>query len=301
MSQNPTGSNIAEAISTAQVERPRVGFIGIGAQKCASTWLHDVLEEHPELSMPVASKEVDYFSYHYEFGRQWYEQRFAAGEQVCGEISPSYLHSPGVVARVAAYNSAMRIILIVRDPIERAISNHKHEVRIGHVQGPDLSFEFGLRNNPAYVEQGLYAKHLENWLSKFPAEQILVLKFEDVLENPESSLVRVCEFLDVDSSYLSPRLHTKSNVSYLNRSVGLDKAKNTFRSAIRGLGLGGVWARLGNAGLRKQYRKLNHVEPGEKIAAPLPETIDLLKAAFGPDLEKLERMTGLSTADWLQQ
>lgn len=301
MSQNPSGSNIAEAISTAHVELPRVGFIGIGAQKCASTWLHDVLEEHPELAMPVDCKEVDYFSYHYESGRRWYEQQFTANDAVCGEISPSYLHSPGVVDRVAAYNPAMRIILIIRDPIERAISNHKHEVRIGHIQGPDLSFESGLRNNPAYVEQGLYAKHLENWLSKFPAEQILVMKFEEVLENPETSLVKVCAFLDIDTGYQSPLLHTKSNPSYLNRSAGLEKAKNTFRSAIRSLGLGGVWERLGNAGLRKHYRKFNHVEPATKIAAPLPETIELLQAVFGPDLEKLERMTGLSTADWLQQ
>ena len=104
--------------------KPAIGFIGLGAQKCASTWLHDVLVDHPELSVPTELKEVDYFSYHHDRGPEWYEQRFDASAQdnLCGEISPSYLHSPDVVARVAEYNPDMRIILIVRDPIARAIS-----------------------------------------------------------------------------------------------------------------------------------------------------------------------------------
>ena len=290
-------------MSTISAAKPRVGFIGIGAQKCASTWLHDVLADHPELAMPTEAKEVDYFSYHHDFGRQWYEQTFSAADDgvLCGEVSPSYFHSPGVVERVAEYNPDMRIVLIVRDPIERAVSNHKHEIRIGHIQGSDLSFEFGLRNNSAYVEQGLYAKHLGKWYSSFSAEQILVLMFEDVVAQPETSLAKVCEFLDIDANYTSPRLHEKSNSSYLNRSVGLENTKNKMRGAIRSLGMGILWRRLGDAGLRQHYRKLNQVEPGEKVAVPTPATIQQLKEVFRPDLEKFDRLTGLSTANWLQQ
>ena len=173
--------------------KPIVDFIGIGAQKCASTWLHDVLIDHPQLALPGHVKEVNYFSYHYDRGRQWYERRFhaAADDVLCGEISPSYLHTPGVFDRVADYNPAMRIILIARDPIARAISNHKHELRIGNIHGDDQSFEFGLDNNAAYVEQGLYAKHLGGWLTRFPTEQILVLKFDDVKVRPADTVAKV--------------------------------------------------------------------------------------------------------------
>lgn len=302
MSQNHSGSLIVEAVSTVPDSQALVSFIGIGAQKCASTWLHDVLVDHPALSLPGDVKEVDYFSYHYDFGRQWYEQRFtSAASSVCGEVSPSYLHSPGVVERVADYNPGMRIILIVRDPIERAISNHKHEVRIGHVHGDDLSFEFGLRNNPAYIEQGLYAKHLESWYEKFSPEQILVLKFEDVVALPEAALVSVCEFLGANSDYRSPKLYLQSNRSYLSRSSGFEKTKNKLRAGVRALGLGGLWQRLGDTGLRQRYRNLNHVDADVKLAAPLPETLQRMRDIFQPDVEKLSRMTGLSTTDWLQQ
>lgn len=282
---------------------PRIGFIGIGAQKCASTWLHDVLLDHPELALPGQVKEVNYFSWHFDRGRQWYERRFdSVGKDVlCGEISPSYLHSPGVIDRVVDYNPAMRIILVARDPIVRAISNHKHELRIGNIHGSDQSFEFGLDNNAAYVEQGLYGKHLGNWLEKFPTEQILVMKFDDVVVRPARSLARVCEFLGVDASYESPHLHKQSNVSYLDRSSAAAKAKNAVRGALRSIGLGGLWQKLGDTGLRDKYRQVNRVEPEDIIGAPKRETLEELKVVFQPDLEKFESMTGLSTADWLQQ
>ena len=285
------------------INKPAIGFIGIGAQKCASTWLHDVLVDHPELSVPTELKEVDYFSYHHDRGPEWYEQRFDASAQdnLCGEISPSYLHSPDVVARVAEYNPDMRIILIVRDPIARAISNHKHELRIGNIQGTDMSFEFGLHRNQDYVEQGLYAKHLANWQSRFPAEQFLVLKFDDVISDPAKTLATVCEFLGVDASYVSPHVESRSNVSYLNRSVGVDKVKNAARTALRSIGLGGLWQRLGDTGLRDNYRRANRVEPDKVIAPPQAATLLELKETFRPDLKQLESMTGLSTADWLQQ
>jgi hypothetical protein len=283
--------------------KPRVGFIGIGAQKCASTWLHDVLVDHPEISMPSELKEVDYFSYHYERGPEWYADRFdvSALDTLCGEISPSYFHDPDVVARVAEYNPDMRIILIARDPIARAISNHKHELRIGNIQGADISFESGLRNNHDYVEQGLYAKHLEQWQSRFAAEQFLVLKFDDVIADPAKALAAVCEFLGVDSSYVSPHVENQANISYLNRSVAVEKLKNALRSAVRAVGLGGLWQRLGDSGLRDNYRRANRIEPERVIAPPQPATLRELKQVFAPDLQRFERMTGLSTANWLQQ
>lgn len=283
--------------------KPRVGFIGIGAQKCASTWLHDVLVDHPELALPGHVKEVNYFSYNYDRGRQWYERRFnsSSDDALCGEVSPSYLHTPGVVDRVADYNPAMRMILIARDPIVRALSNHKHELRIGNIHGDDKSFEFGLDNNAAYVEQGLYAKHLGDWLVRFPAEQILVLKFDEVVVHPDKVLAKVCEFLKVDTDYESPHLETQANASYLNKSPAVAKTKNVIRGALRSIGLGGLWERLGDTGLRDKYRKVNRVEPDEVIGPPKKETLAQLKKIFAPDLEKFEGMTGLSTADWLQQ
>jgi hypothetical protein len=211
------------------------------------------------------------------------------------------LHDPAVVARVADYNPDMRIILIARDPIARAISNHKHELRIGNIQGADISFESGLQKNHDYVEQGLYAKHLERWRACFAAEQFLVLKFDEVIADPAKALAAVCEFLGVDAGYVSPHVEKQANISYLHRSVVLHKLKNAARSVIRAIGLGGLWQRLGDSGLRDNYRRANRIEPERVIPPPQPATLRELKQIFAPDLQRFERMTGLSTADWLQQ
>ena len=79
---------------------PKPTFIGIGAQKCASTWIYDILKDHPDVALSEL-KEVDFFSYKYDHGLQWYENNFSeAGTQsVIGEISPSYFHEPAVPAR----------------------------------------------------------------------------------------------------------------------------------------------------------------------------------------------------------
>lgn len=282
---------------------PRVQFVGIGAQKCASTWLHDVLAQHPEVCLPAQKKEVDYFSYHFDFGYQWYERHFAcAGSaRITGEISPSYLHGPGVPERVARYNPDMRVILIARDPIARAYSNHKHEVRVGHLQGDDLSFETGLRNNPAYVEQGLYGRHLKRWLAVLPQQHMYVARFEDVVYDPVSVLQAVCGFLGIGPMPAEARLRDKSNESYLVRHGTFEVAKNALRSTVRALGLGRAWQQLGDSGLRARYRRLNRVAPESSIGAPAPETIAELRTLFQPDVEEFRKMTGLVLDDWLRQ
>ena len=161
---------------SARPNRPT--YVGIGAQKCASTWLHRILAEHPQVAVPEA-KEVDFFSWRFDHGYQWYERQFATGPETAvarGEISPSYFAEPAVPARIARYAPEVRVLLSLRDPVQRALSNHRHEVREGHLTGPDLSFEAGLANNPMYVEQGLYATHLRQWLHHFPRERILPIR-----------------------------------------------------------------------------------------------------------------------------
>lgn len=283
-------------------DNPKVRFLGIGAQKCATTWLHDVLADHPQLCLPGEVKELDFFSYFFDYGWQWYERHFehAAESAMCGEISPSYLHGPGVAERVAAYNPAMRIILMVRDPVERAVSNHRHEVRIGHFVGPDLSFEAGLRNNPAYIEQGLYAKHLRNWLQAFPQQQVMVLRFDEVIAEPALVLRRVCEFLGVDADYESPRLFEKSNESYLPRSGVLARGKNAIRGTLRAVGLGRIWELIGDAGLRERYRRVNRVKPEQVFGDPQPETLRQLRSTFEQDVRDLQQLSGADTSDWLK-
>ena len=149
-------------------------FLGIGAQKCASSWIRNVLHDHPEVFVSHP-REVDFFSYHYNRGYTWYERHFdhAGTAKAIGEISPSYFCDPLAPAWVREYKRDVKLILTLRDPIARAFSNHLHEIRMGHFRGADLRFEAGLESNPMYLFQSRYGTHLANWLREFPKDRVL--------------------------------------------------------------------------------------------------------------------------------
>jgi hypothetical protein len=279
----------------------RPTYVGIGAQKCASTWLHAILAEHPQVGVP-ASKELDFFSHRYDRGYQWYERCFGGTgpARARGEISPSYFCEPCVPERVARYLPEARILLMLRDPVERALSNHRHEVRSGHLTGGDLSFEAGLANNPMYVEQGLYATHLRNWLRCFPIESVLVVYQEEVEQDPARVARRVYGFLGVDAEFDPPSLRVSRNPSYVDRSAALAATKDALYGATRLPWLRGLWNAAAGAGLRGAYRRVNRKPSAAVIPAPQPETLAALRARFEPELRELESLLGRPTP-WLTQ
>jgi hypothetical protein len=280
--------------------RARPTYVGIGAQKCASTWLHRILSEHPEIAVPSV-KEVDFFSYCYDHGYQWYERRFAAGgaARVRGEISPSYFCEPAVPERISRYMPEAKILLSLRDPVERALSNHRHEVREGHFTGEDLSFEAGLQNNPMYVEQGLYATHLKNWLQYFPRDRILVVLMEDVEADPRAVCRLVYEFLGVDPTFVPAGLEQRYNRSFATRSASLSRLKDAVYGMTRLPGMGWLWQAAAGAGLRSMYRGLNNVPSSDVIPQPQARTLAQLRQRFEPEVRELETMIGRSLQTWL--
>jgi Sulfotransferase family len=285
-------------LSASLQSRPT--YVGIGAQKCASSWLHRILAEHPQVAVPQV-KELDFFSYRYDHGHQWYESCFRTTKlaRARGEISPSYFCEPMAPERVARYLPEAKILLSLRDPVERALSNHRHEVRVGHLTGPDLSFEFGLANNPMYVEQGLYATHLRNWLHHFPREEILVVLMEDIEADPQAVSRTVYRFLGVDDRYIPAGLVTRYNRSFATRWSTLGGVKDTLYGATRLPGLRWLWDAAASAGLRSLYRGINNVPSGSVIPEPEAQTLLQLRQRFAPEIRELETMIGRSLATWL--
>jgi hypothetical protein len=279
-------------------QKTKPGFVGIGAQKCASTWIYDILSDHPEVCVS-AVKEVNFFSYHFDHGYQWYEGQFdCSDDRLRGEISPSYFYEPAVPARIARYHPDAKLILALRDPVDRAISNHKHEVRVGHFSGDDLSFEAGLRNNPNYIDQGLYATHLKRWLEHFPAERILTVLFEDIVADPEQVARRVYAYLGIDESHRSEALDTRSNTGHLNRSPGLDGIRRQIRLSLARIGLAGAWEKLARSGLRNIYRRYNWLPAEAQIPPVSAEARNDLRQRFASEVEELEAILGRSLKHW---
>ena len=133
------------------------------------------------------SEPLDFFSYRFENGYRWYERQFPAHQSSrhFGEMSQSYFHEPAVVDRVWDYDPDLKIIVSLRDPVERALSQHRHLVRLGIVGHEDLRFEASLETNPTYVDQGRYFTHLSRWFDRFGAEKVMVVLMEEVIDDPE--------------------------------------------------------------------------------------------------------------------
>ena len=274
-------------------------FVGIGAQKCASSWLYDILSDHPQ-ALLSKKKELDFFTYHYENGYTWYENNFPPGIQAraIGEISPSYFHEASAPERVRRYLADARILVSLRDPVERALSQHRHLARIGLLTGPDFTFERGVAANPSYIEQGMYATHLRRWRQYFPAEQILVVLMDDICTDARSIAGAVYKFLRIDPTHVSKALHERSNPSYVVRNRVFDLGVKELRRVADSLGLMPLWRAMGDTGLRRMYRAFNRRPSQTIIPHPKPETLIHLRAHFRPEVEALEDMLGRELSRW---
>ncbi len=214
--------------------RPLPSFLILGAQKAGTTALYAYLREHPDVTGPVW-KEVSFFDRHYARGARWYRGNFPVrGRRAAavGEASPSYLFHPLAPQRVRSLLPHVRLIALLRNPVDRAFSHYQHEVVLGR---ESLSFEDALEReeerlageverltadptyfshawwNYTYKARGLYAEQLERWLALFPREQLLVLLTDELAADPGGTYRRVLDFLAVAPHELAsyPRIFAR--------------------------------------------------------------------------------------------
>lgn len=282
-------------------------FIGIGVQKSASTWVYRVLEDHPEVVVSVP-KELDYFSYNYAKGSDWYQKHFKglgvdAQAKIVGEVSPSYFEDPDAPKRAFEYNPGFKVVLTLRDPVERAFSNHLHQIRITDSVNlhNDLSFETWVKDNPEYIERSMYIQHLSKWMSFFPESQILILLQEDIKENPAREAQKVYEFLGIDTSHESLFLNRKANVSYSEKVRGIDAGLKFLARIARKFGLDSFIDKVKKTDFIHKLREKNRGHLSDIVPPMKDETKDNLYSGFSTgllDIAKLMRRNKLPWKTW---
>jgi hypothetical protein len=206
-----------------QLTAPLRGFpsaLVIGAQRSGTTSIFNYLVQHPDV-LPPLGKEIHYFDFHYSRGVRYYRGRFPYSHRLRQgamtlDATPYYLVHPLVPQRAAQLLPNVKLIALLRNPIERAYSHYQHEVRGGR---EPLSFpeaidreaerlageEERLRNQPgyyswnhhrySYTHRGLYIEQLRRWLQHFPRSQLLVLQSEFLYREPAEATARVHRFL----------------------------------------------------------------------------------------------------------
>jgi hypothetical protein len=181
-------------------------FVGIGVQKAGTTWWYGLLAAHPGVSArPEIHKERHFLSRFGTagFGPQdvadyhgWFPRRPGT---LAGEWTPDYLYFPWVAPLLAAAAPDARLLIMLRDPVERFRSGLAHQLR--HRASPT-----GATVTEA-VDRGFYAAALERWCAHFDAERVLVLQYERCAEDPAGELARSYRFLGLDDDFKPPHLH----------------------------------------------------------------------------------------------
>jgi hypothetical protein len=214
-------------------------FLIIGAQRCGTTSLERYLIQHPCVAPPFR-KEVHFFDRNLRKGTTWYRAHFPSfllkyyvttvlrREFVTFEATAAYVFYPHAPKRVRETLPYAKLIVLLRNPVDRAHSQYQHEVSNGY---ENLSFEEAINREPerlwgerekmladenydsfpyrhcSYLARGIYADQLQAWMELFPKEQMLILQSEEFFAQPSMVFQTVLRFLELPSFELRQYKH----------------------------------------------------------------------------------------------
>ena len=210
-------------------------FLIIGAARSGTTSLYQYLAQHPNIE-PCVVKQLHFFDEYYLRGINWYKMNFPScwkkfmctkiknKKFLTGEATPYYLQNPNAPKRIKKLNPNIKLILLLRNPVDRAFSHYKRkwkngteklsfeestEVEQNRIKGEmekmekDENYFSRTYHSLSYISAGLYSIHLKKWLQYFPMEQILILENEQFLLESQSVYTKTLEFLELPKFTLS--------------------------------------------------------------------------------------------------
>jgi len=201
----------------------------VGAQKSGSSSLYYYLQQHPQVK-PTFGKEIHYFTGSivenmdtYAKGRVWYQAHFPFSktlkeDDICVDATPLYLFNPLAAGRIHQCNPNFKIIILLRDPVERAISHYYHSKKMGQENLPietalikeserlknaiaNKNYKDPAYRTHSYQARGLYWQQIQQYLQHFNKEQLLIINSDDFFNETSQTLKNVFEFLAIDENY----------------------------------------------------------------------------------------------------
>ncbi|MEX2393012.1 MAG: sulfotransferase [Actinomycetota bacterium] len=260
-------------------------FIIIGAMKTGTTSLHRYLEQHPDVCVS-SIKETDFFLGEEAFahGLDWYESLFERDVAAVGEASPNYTKRhlwSAVPERIAAVVPDVKLIYVVREPIERLVSHYIHNYSHGR---ENRSIDKALMEEPGYLLTSSYAHQLDPFIERFGVDRILVLDSADLDQSTATSMRTVFDHLSV-TNRIADRLeyerhHSsdgKRRRSIVDRRIPIKKVRGLLRLVLP--------------------RALTDPRPigRPEISAT---THDMLVERLRPDIDRFRSLTGKPFAEW---
>ena len=258
-------------------------FIVIGAMKAGTTSLWRYLSDHPDVFM-AAEKEPEFFVAEKTWGRgrDWYESLFAEGTASVarGEASTSYAKHPffaGVPERMVSVVPDVRLVYVLRHPVERIVSQYRHALRAGWEKVP---LERALDSNPQYVDISSYASQLDRYLGVVDRGRILTVLAEDLRADRHATMQRVFAFLGVDPTWQPVQPGTELH------GAGSDPTRRPAAALLDRLPGRAAARRLLPARVRSTYHRLTALDHPDRVALSADAQARLL-SRLRPDLERL--------------
>ena len=209
--------------------KPCPSFLLIGGQKCGTTWFSKMLSQHKEVNN-LKTKELHFFNKEGNLrkGDKWYFNQFRCNSNTLavGEYTPNYLFCEvseyermesdipkNIPLLVKQYNEDIKLIVVLRNPVKRAISAYYHHIRAGRISYKsrlkDVLHRYGIQS------MGYYALHLEKWFQYFPEKNFLIFIYEEDLrkDNALKTLRRVYSHIGVNPDFMPKDAEKKYNVS----------------------------------------------------------------------------------------
>lgn len=271
--------------------KPPLDFFVIGAIKAATTWLQAQLKQHPDISIPDI--EPHFFTREHDRGWPWYRSLFPEQKvpgTLWGEKTADYLAKPEAAERISKAYPDAKLIVQLRNPIDRAYADYKMLFRRGTVKGPPEDYLRSLDNpQPRFLNDGLYAAHLRRWMELFPRDNLLIFAFDDVRNAPQQTLASVFEHLAVRPCH---------------DPVAVTRRYNDSREELLPLAIRKTLAPL--KPLARPFRNARVFQATRGLFATQikypPLTIDLrdrLAEFYAEDVAELEQMLGRDFSHWL--
>ena len=222
-------------------------FIIVGAQKAGTSSLFKYCRQHPQINT-CWLKEVHFFDKNFHQGEDWYRSHFPISlgspeDNVVGEATPYYLIHPHAPKRIHDLLPSVKLIVLLRDPVERAISHYYYEIKNGREHLPidkalmaeekrlkdewakmlqDDSYISPAHQNFSYKQRGVYLDQLEKYFTYFSDDQILLLDCQELFSTPQKALCDVFEFLGVEVDLSTVSDWKPKNVNHLTKDVPSD-------------------------------------------------------------------------------
>jgi hypothetical protein len=222
-------------------------FVIIGAGRCGTTSFARYLGAHPDIYM-AAAKELRFFNTPSK-DLAWYREQFVAARNASaiGEATPSYMYEPEAITRMAATIPNARLIVILRNPIDRAYSHYWQNRSLGK---ETMTFEDAIDDEPrrlglnpsgdgklpSYLNRGNYLPRLQMVTQHFPRESLLVLIFEDMIRDPLLAYATACQFLEVDDAFVPHNLSERINGYSEFRSLSIRRFARDLPHQLTTLG-----------------------------------------------------------------